>query len=102
MWATSPHMCLLTALSHEGTGLEAYLVLHIAVYKGRGETEGGPAALIGPWVSWHWKKGHVLTEWRSHGPPSLPIAYKLEQQLDLMTDKPTQCICHKNPNNTTA
>lgn len=102
VWATNPHMCLLTALPHEGTGLEADLVLHIAVCRGTGETEGRPAALTGPWVSWHWEKGHVLTEWRSHGPASLPITYKLEQQLDLMTEKPIQCICHKNPNNATA
>lgn len=96
------HVCLLTALPHEGTGLEAYLVLHVAVCRGRGETEGRSAALTGPWVSWRWKKGHVLTKWRSHGPASLPIAYKPEQQLDLVTDRPVQCICHKNLNNATA
>lgn len=41
------------------------------------------ATLITSWISWHWKKGHLLSEWRNRSLESLPITYKLGQKQDL-------------------
>lgn len=61
-----------------------------------------PATPIGSWISLHWSKGYIPTKWRSHGPESLPIAYKSGEQQDLRAEEPIHYVFQKYPNNTAA